>query len=188
MKTNFPRHEFHNDGFTGILSVSSWSFDGTFRKSLTSIPLGVLPSHSKDFSIFDLPIYPIQFASDEVVKAIRNRGKMFWRCRFRNYVSYSSEGDGGIYNTVSCEHRISNHWYQKGLRLIRKQFRSTRAIWLISARTTPCIAVTQRETKQTFNSMIPKTICHRSTCHKMIQICKTIFSCVCLPQFQDSIC
>lgn len=49
-----------------------------------------LPSLEEKFDITDLPIYPSKFANREVFKALRSRGRMFWECRTRKYVSYTN--------------------------------------------------------------------------------------------------
>ena len=53
-------------------------------------------------NISDLNVFPMQFASSELVDKCRQRGKTFWKCRTRNYVSYQESGMESIQNLVSA--------------------------------------------------------------------------------------
>ena len=45
------------------------------------------------FEICDMDLYPIKYAKDGLEDLIRARGRMFWKCRFKNYVFYDGESD-----------------------------------------------------------------------------------------------
>ncbi|CAH0015851.1 unnamed protein product [Clonostachys rhizophaga] len=49
--------------------------------------MGILPSTTQKIGIRELEFYPLRFALEEVVEAIRKRGEMVWKCRHRHYVS-----------------------------------------------------------------------------------------------------
>lgn len=53
-----------------------------------------------EFNITDLPLYPIEYASSEIADALRKRGKMYWKCRFRNYVGLAQETSEEIQDSV----------------------------------------------------------------------------------------
>ncbi|KIL93768.1 hypothetical protein FAVG1_02329 [Fusarium avenaceum] len=78
-----------------IVDVTFWTFDGMFHKNSKEFAITDLSrdvkSETEEFDITDLPLYPIEYASSEVVEALRQRGRMFWKCRFRNYVSLAGE-------------------------------------------------------------------------------------------------
>lgn len=57
-------------------------------KAQVSLRINGLPSLEEKLRIVDLPVYPMRFASEHVVRILRNRGQMFWKCRNRKYVSY----------------------------------------------------------------------------------------------------
>jgi hypothetical protein len=57
---------------------------------------------TEEFDITDLPLYPIQYASNEVFEALHQRGRMFWKCRFRNYVSLAREMSEDVQDSVCC--------------------------------------------------------------------------------------
>lgn len=86
----------------------SWEFDGNFYKSFSDLSIEDLPSETGNFPITDMLVYPIDFASKEVVSALKKRGNMFWKCRKSHYVSYIGKTDHGIQSSVS---RISLNIY-----------------------------------------------------------------------------
>ena len=49
--------------------------------------------------------HPMDFSDDNIAitESLRERGKMFWRCRGRNYVCYKSFVDDGIKTAVGSE-------------------------------------------------------------------------------------
>ena len=53
-------------------------------------------------NISDLNVFPMQFASAELVEKCRQRGKTFWKCRTRKYVSYQDSGMESFQNLVSA--------------------------------------------------------------------------------------
>ncbi|CAG9991342.1 unnamed protein product [Clonostachys byssicola] len=69
------------------IRVSSWSFDGKFHRVESYFPFPVLHSTTQKIGIRELELYPLRFALEEVVEAIRKRGEMIWKCRHRHYVS-----------------------------------------------------------------------------------------------------
>lgn len=71
----------------------TWTFDGRFRKTHKAQKIKV-----EDFldlrdpcRIIDLPIYPSRFAGKDLIEALRQRGRQFWRCRGKRYVSLHSD-------------------------------------------------------------------------------------------------
>ncbi|KAK7210550.1 hypothetical protein V2G26_017728 [Clonostachys chloroleuca] len=77
-----------NSGKAGArIRVSSWSFDGKFRRAEMNIPFPILPSSTKKLDIRELELCPQRSALEDVVEAIRKRGQLIWKCRRRHYVS-----------------------------------------------------------------------------------------------------
>ncbi|CCF36483.1 ATPase [Colletotrichum higginsianum] len=76
-----------------VILVEVWNFDGSFHKAVNRWPLDYAPvdSWSESFDITSLSVYPARFAKNSVVEGLRGRGKMFWACRHRKYVSYVKE-------------------------------------------------------------------------------------------------
>lgn len=87
--------------FSAFVHAYRWAFDGRFRKTHEQIPLTNLPSLTKPFKIQELPLCPIRFASEDVIESLRKRGRMFWKCRFKNYVSLHTELEDDMQNSVS---------------------------------------------------------------------------------------
>ncbi|KAK2757815.1 ATPase [Colletotrichum kahawae] len=82
--------EKRDDGnLDATVVVAHWVFMGSFKRRSFRAPLGLLPRTSKgEFSIRDLPFFPVRFAEDSVAMALRHRGAIFWECRHQRYVSY----------------------------------------------------------------------------------------------------
>lgn len=85
----------------GFIDGISWAFNGTFQKTTSRLFIDWLPSMTDPFNISDLMLYPIKFAENGLEDALRGRGEMFWKCRWRNYVSYSEDSNNGIQRIVS---------------------------------------------------------------------------------------
>ena len=108
------------------IKVWQWAFDGNFQRHHNMLDLEVpavedeshnatdakgqnsaesegeehkLGSRAKKIS--ELNVFPIQFASAEIVDKCRRRGKTFWKCRNRSYVSYQDSEMESIQNLVS---------------------------------------------------------------------------------------
>ncbi|KAF6808464.1 AAA family ATPase [Colletotrichum sojae] len=84
--------------FSARIDATTWDFSGTFQKVEETIAVEDLPEAESNgsFLIQDLVVYPMEYASKDVVEALRKRGQMFWKCRHRNYVSSSRFSDDGI--------------------------------------------------------------------------------------------
>jgi hypothetical protein len=94
--TSSPLH--HDD--TLALQCWSWEFDGSFfRKDSTTT--NVWPSRSDCIAITEVPIYPLGYAAEGLEKRLRSRGRKFWACRKRNYISYDVPLQGLAVQIVS---------------------------------------------------------------------------------------
>ena len=107
------------------VSVWHWDFDGNFQRIHKLLELahpaiedgknaadikgkGMAATQGKEYkrglgekNISDLNIFPMRFAPAEIVDKCRRRGKTFWKCRTRNFVSYRDSGMESIQNLVS---------------------------------------------------------------------------------------
>ena len=107
------------------LNVWHWAFDGNFQRQHKTLQLEIpatkdeandteikgkkrVGAHGEDpknglgeQNISDLNVFPMQFASPEIVDKCRRRGKTFWKCRTRRYVSYQDTATDSIQNLVS---------------------------------------------------------------------------------------
>ena len=103
-----------------------WAFDGNFQRIHNDLELelpaieddenatdvkgkSIVATQGKEHkprlgkrNISDLNVFPMQYASAELVEKCRRRGKTFWKCRTRNYVSYQDSGMESIQNLVSA--------------------------------------------------------------------------------------
>jgi hypothetical protein len=62
--------------------------------------------------VVELNVFPMRFASPEAIETLRQRGKTFWKCRIRRYVSYSEMDKEGIQNMVGLRHAILRSYWR----------------------------------------------------------------------------
>jgi hypothetical protein len=74
--------------------VDAWSYtySGSFSKMSKKLSIK-LPDDTKDteIPIQDLSVFPLRFASLELRESLEQRGKTFWSCRYRKYISYAKD-------------------------------------------------------------------------------------------------
>lgn len=103
-----------------------WDFDGSFQRQNQTLHLEIPADEGDDKTILnpngntgmetndkckntelkgrqiaELNVFPIQYASTEVIDTLRRRGKTFWKCRNRRLVSYLDNQKESVQNTVS---------------------------------------------------------------------------------------
>ena len=105
------------------VNVWHWDFDGSFQRQSSTLHLEIVEDGGNETdnkgkrkvtaqgdmsetgmgekNISDLNLFPIQYASAETVDICRRRGKTFWKCRTRSYVSYQTTERDSIQNLVS---------------------------------------------------------------------------------------
>jgi hypothetical protein len=86
--------------FPGTIDVSHWNFDGSFQRVEKTLSVSEIPSMEEEFAITDLMIYPLSFAGQDLKQVMLRRGRMFWKCRKRNYVCYKNPAEHGYHSTV----------------------------------------------------------------------------------------
>ena len=112
------------------VDVWFWNFDGNFQRQDSKLSLEIpaiepgendtdLKRKSKDLVqgdksgddpgekiISDLNVFPMQYASAEVIEICRRRGRTFWKCRASSYISYQATERERLQNLVSPD----CHW------------------------------------------------------------------------------
>ncbi|KAF7905798.1 hypothetical protein EAF00_000077 [Botryotinia globosa] len=88
------------------MDVRSWAFDGAFNRVSSQLTLEIDGSEKTEYSIRDLNIRPIAYASDEDRKTLQSRGEMFWKCRERHFVSYQEHGRGDLHSASEERYMI----------------------------------------------------------------------------------
>lgn len=58
-------------------------------------------SEKDQVAIEELIVFPMKYASTEIVNKLRRRGRTFWKCRSRKFVSYQEQEMDSIKNPVS---------------------------------------------------------------------------------------
>lgn len=71
------------------LPAACWEFDGFFQKKSETLTVQHEGEPGQLRSIQDLTVFPIRYAGPEVAEKLRKRGENFWRCRHREFVSYT---------------------------------------------------------------------------------------------------
>ncbi|KAL9564302.1 hypothetical protein ACKAV7_011493 [Fusarium commune] len=104
------RYPQSDDSQLSMIRAASWSYDGTFKEiedvlSITS------PDLTHELKIESLSYYPQQFASADLSQLLLDRGKMFWQCRKRKYVSTSEIGGDGLQNSLDSRFMIDMETY-----------------------------------------------------------------------------
>ncbi|KAI1827299.1 hypothetical protein F4861DRAFT_550865 [Xylaria intraflava] len=107
---------FTSTGWMDLASHSipgaKWTFDGNFQKDNFQAIL-IPPSHRRKLPIQDLSTYPARFADKGDIEAIRERGKMFWKCRRRNYVCYKGSELDGTHNMSDLRFMIDTATFKQ---------------------------------------------------------------------------
>lgn len=72
------------------LKCWSWVYDGNFLRKRFKVFKVTWQSSIRDGAtrpLHELAVYPLKYASDSLLPELMSRGKMFWHCRTRIYVS-----------------------------------------------------------------------------------------------------
>jgi hypothetical protein len=76
------------------ISCQAWGFEGEFFKTWQDISLDFGDPRQPLKAIKDLNILPLRFAEAGVKEELLRRGSVFWKCRFRSFVSYKEHTKG----------------------------------------------------------------------------------------------
>ncbi|KAK2031771.1 P-loop containing nucleoside triphosphate hydrolase protein [Colletotrichum zoysiae] len=71
------------------------------------------PEADGSFEINKLPLYPVTYASPGVEDSLRQRGRMFWKCRRRNYVYSRSVSDDDIRRSADSRFMVDFWVYRQ---------------------------------------------------------------------------
>nr|XP_036576490.1 ATPase [Colletotrichum truncatum]KAF6783246.1 ATPase [Colletotrichum truncatum] len=101
--------------FAARIQGSFWEFSGSFQSRSVTLPLVHVPviSSTEEFRIIDLAVYPARFAEKSVPEALRRRGEMFWKCRYRHYVSYVKDAPDVVQPLFNSRFMVDMETYNK---------------------------------------------------------------------------
>lgn len=102
----------------GVWEVDAWSYgyNGDFYQLMRRFNIQLdADTPNAEIPIVDLDVFPLRFASQELLEALKRRGKTFWNCRNGKYVSYNNRAMGRDY-TVSFQNMI----YQRGTKITNR--------------------------------------------------------------------
>ncbi|MCJ1268457.1 hypothetical protein MMC22_008345 [Lobaria immixta] len=94
------------------VSAWKWAFDGSFRKKEQTITIRHSVVDEDDvFEINSLEYFPLQYGKDELREVLERRGRTFWKCRFKNFVSYQ-EDDHEALSSIGERYMIDINTYK----------------------------------------------------------------------------
>ena len=83
----------------------SWAFDGSFAKKRHKIKIQLeVGDEDEEVKITSLNYFPLHYDEGGLHELLKDRGRMFWKCRTKHFVSYSDE-DNGLLNSVSSHQK-----------------------------------------------------------------------------------
>uniref|UniRef100_A0A093VS44 Proteasome-activating nucleotidase n=1 Tax=Talaromyces marneffei PM1 TaxID=1077442 RepID=A0A093VS44_TALMA len=97
------------------LDLWSWQFNGSFYKKDIKWSLSWPSSAPPDeaIPIYQLEIYPLRFASSEVVDRLKARGRIFWKCRHARFVAYDPPNAILEFHTSNPRYMVDGTTYQQ---------------------------------------------------------------------------
>lgn len=122
--------------FTWRVNVWFWDFDGVFQRTADNVVLRMrLSGSDTPIRIDSLPYFPLEYADQKLHSLLERRGKIFWGCRLRKYISCGGDAKEDLSDVSSPI---------APLKLILNYLRSPRDIWLILSLTTTSTRVCRR--------------------------------------------
>lgn len=73
----------------------------SFDQEATEDSSSAQSNSDKEYAITDLAVFPIKYASNELVQMLRRRGEIFWKLRTHRYVSYHATEEEN-FQTMVC--------------------------------------------------------------------------------------
>ncbi|PTB38395.1 hypothetical protein M441DRAFT_146680 [Trichoderma asperellum CBS 433.97] len=74
------------------VDVWSYKYDGKFYRAKKRLNIRLdTDTTNTEIPILDLRIFPLRFAPHELRESLEQRGKVFWSCRYRKYISYANK-------------------------------------------------------------------------------------------------
>ncbi|RAL14096.1 ATP-binding protein [Aspergillus homomorphus CBS 101889] len=84
------------DLFDKAWEVSAWSyeFDGVFHQKPVILVIKLdVTNPTEEVSLISLEVAPLEYANPELRAKLERRGKTYWACRKKKFISYSGSGD-----------------------------------------------------------------------------------------------
>ena len=91
-----------NSARVWVVNAWTYEFDGAFYHKATSLEIELhAETSTAEVELSSLGVTPLEYASQEARGKLENRGKTYWACRKKNFVSYSGGDDIESINNVS---------------------------------------------------------------------------------------
>ena len=101
MSKDYSSQEPRKKVYSWRIKFWYWAFDGAFESQTAENTIRLRTGDvDKEVDIDSLDYYPIQYGTKELQALLERRGRTFWNCRFKNFISYQ-EDDHGALSSVS---------------------------------------------------------------------------------------
>ena len=94
-------------------ALSSWLYDGNFMKGTLQKYFSAVIS-AKELPITSLSIVPLFSLPSEKKESLVERGRMFWKCRRKRYISYEGWDFERLEHFVSNQPGTQLNWVRLG--------------------------------------------------------------------------
>jgi hypothetical protein len=94
-----------DDQFVKSWEVSVWSyeFNGAFHQKPSTLEIKLeVTKPDEEVALSSLEVTPLDYASPKLREKLERRGKTFWACRKKKFISYSGGDDIDSLNNVSA--------------------------------------------------------------------------------------
>ncbi|KAH7094543.1 AAA family ATPase [Paraphoma chrysanthemicola] len=89
----------------------TWEFDGKFVRKTTDLYIP-WPSDNDNIAIHELQVYPLEYADHGLEDELRARGRIFWQCRSRKFISYHVPRTGIEIQAANLRYMVDAETYK----------------------------------------------------------------------------
>ncbi|KAI0971618.1 hypothetical protein F4678DRAFT_431330 [Xylaria arbuscula] len=90
-----------------------WTFDGVFSRKITTLKLCVDINDDSEKCIDELSLRPLVHLNKDMDRMLQRRGKLFWKCRVRHFVSYHEDTNRESHHSGDDRYMIDLKMYRK---------------------------------------------------------------------------
>ena len=92
-----PSQHLKHHTYTWTVNAWDWGFNGVFSKKDVSISIHLnAANENEEVKVNSLDYFPLRFDSGDLRSKLERRGRTFWQCRYRKFVSYQEAIPGAL--------------------------------------------------------------------------------------------
>lgn len=92
-----PSQNLKHHTYTWTVNAWVWDFDGVFSKKDVDISIHLnAANENEEVKVNSLDYFPLRFDSGDLRSKLERRGRTFWQCRYRKFISYQEAIPGGL--------------------------------------------------------------------------------------------